>query len=70
MMAEKAGSTVTIDANFDAIQAYCVGKTVSELESTVNSTDANGMIDAISGATLADSYGYVSAILEAAKAAK
>ena len=30
----KAGSTVAIDANFDAIQNYAVGKTIDEIEAT------------------------------------
>ena len=30
MMAEKGGSTVALDANFDAIQNFAVGKTISE----------------------------------------
>ena len=69
-MAEKGGSTVRIDDNFDAIEDYCVGKTISELEKILGEKDANGMIDAVSGATLVDAHGYVSAVLAAAKAAK
>ncbi len=68
MMAEKGGSTVSIDANFDAIQSFVVGKTISELEETA----AKGAeaVDAVSGATLVDTAGYLSAIVDAAKNAQ
>ena len=31
----KAGSTVSIDANFDAIEDFVVGKTIAELEAEI-----------------------------------
>ncbi len=57
MMAEKGGSTVALDANFDAIQNFAVGKTISELEDVA----AKGAeaVDAVSGATLVDTAGYL-----------
>ena len=72
MMAEKGGSTVAIDDNYAAIQDYVVGKTVAELEEVLKENEATPekMVDVVSGATLADSYGYVNAFVEAAKAAK
>ena len=70
---QRAGSTVQIAANFDAIEAFAKGKTVTELEAIVNGyteeTKAD-FIDAVSGATTADSWGYARGILAAAKAAK
>lgn len=69
-MAEKAGSTVSYDKNIDTIEAYVVGKTVAELEKTLAEKDATQMLDAVSGATLVDTKGYVTALVEAAKAAK
>mgnify|MGYP001194034513 CR=1 FL=1 len=69
-MAEKAGATVPVDKSMDAIQAYATGKTLAELEKTLASTPAEKMVDAVSGATLADTHGYLSAILAAAKSAK
>ena len=66
----QAGSTVSIDANFDAIEAYVVGKTIAELEAEIEGKTAEQMIDVVSGSTLADTLGYVSGLLEAAKAAK
>ena len=68
-MAEKAGSTVAIDANFDAIQAFVQGKKIAELEELTGKA-AEEVIDAVSGCTLADTAGYVTAVIEAAKVAK
>lgn len=65
-----AGSTTALDANYAAIEAYVVGKTVAELEAEVAGKDAAAMVDAVSGCTLVDTLGYVNGIIEAAKAAK
>ena len=71
-MAAKAGSTVALDVNYDLIQAFCVGKTVSELEMAIVGFggDATKAVDAVSGATLVDTLGYLQGLLAAAKAAK
>ena len=66
----KAGSTVTLDANYKAIEDYVVGKTIAELEAELEGKTAEEMVDAVSGATLVDTLGYVQGLLEAAKAAK
>lgn len=68
MMAKKGGSTVSLDANFDAIQSFAVGKTVSELEAVA--AKGSEAVDAVSGATLVDTAGYLSAIVDAAKNAQ
>ncbi len=70
---QRAGSTVQIAANFDAIEEFVKGKTVAELEAIVagytEATKAE-FVDAVTGATTADTYWYVSGVLAAAKAAK
>ena len=66
-MAEKAGSTVRINDNFDEIQKFAVGKTIDELLAYKNDDAA---VDAVSGATLADTGNYLAAIGEAAKIAQ
>jgi hypothetical protein len=66
----KAGSTIALDANYDAIEAFVTGKTVAELEAFVAGKDATAMVDAVSGCTLVDTLGYVNGLIEAAKAAK
>ena len=69
---QRAGSTVALDVNYDLIQAFVVGKTVSELEATIAGFggDATKAVDAVSGATLVDTLGYLQGLLAAAKAAK
>ena len=72
MMKDKAGSTVSLNDNYAAIEAYVTGKTIAELEAELakNEKTPEKMVDSVSGATLADTYGYVKAFVEAAKAAK
>ena len=69
---QKAGSTVALDVNYDLIQAFCIGKTVAELELAIVGFggEAQAAIAAVSGATLADTLGYLQGLLAAAKAAK
>ena len=62
-MMAKAGSTVAIDANFDAIQNHVNGMTIADAEALAGSENP---VDAVSGATLADTAGYIQAILDAA----
>ena len=69
---QKAGSTVALDVNYDLIQDFCVGKTVAELADIITgfAGDKQAAVDAVSGATLVDTYGYLLGILAAAQAAK
>ncbi|MGK0469370.1 peptidoglycan-binding domain-containing protein [Clostridium sp.] len=69
-MKEKAESTIALDTNYNAIQAFAVGKTVSELEALITENGEDPLADAVTGATLADTNGYLSAIVAAAKVAK
>ena len=71
-MAKSAGSTVALNVNYDLIQDFCVGKTIAELETIIAGFegDATKAVDAVSGATLVDTLGYLQGILAAAKAAK
>jgi hypothetical protein len=66
----KAGSTVAIADNFAAIEEFALGKTVTELEQTVSGSSAEDLIDAVTGATLVDTKGYLESVVAAAKAAK
>lgn len=63
----KAGSTVTIADNFKAIEKFVVGMTVAELEAFLASAEPAAFVDMVTGATLTDTYGYLSAILAAAQ---
>ena len=68
---QKSGSTVALDVNYDLIQDFCIGKTVAELEAAIAGFggDATKAVDAISGATLVDTLGYLQGLLAAAQAA-
>lgn len=68
MMTAYAGSTVSIADNYDAIQAFVVGKTVADLEALL--TSGENVVDAIAGATLVAAPGYLQGVIDAAKAAK
>ena len=70
LMASRAGSTVAIADNFAAIEAFCTGKTVAELKAETEGKEATAVIDAVSGATLADTANYIGAVIAAAEAAK
>ena len=70
---QRAGSTVQIAANFSAIEDFAIGKTIAELEEIVNgyTEETKGeFVDAVTGATTADTWGYMRGIVDAAKAAK
>ena len=69
-MKEEAKSTITYDKNMAAIEKYATGRTIKSLEATLNYKTKEQMVDAVSGATLVDTEGYLTAILNAAKAAK
>lgn len=66
----KAGSTVKLDVNYAAIEAFVTGKTVAELEAAVEGKTAEEMVDVVSGCTLEDTLNYVKGLIEAAKAAQ
>ncbi|HFI0463047.1 TPA: peptidoglycan-binding protein [Streptococcus suis] len=70
-MAEKAGSTVTLLDNYKAVAAFSQGKTFEEIQAGIDEVTALGedgnVSDVVSGATLADTSGYLQAILEVAQ---
>lgn len=69
-MAEIAKSTVSIADNFKAIEAFAAGKTVAEIEKVVSDNPVGKPVDAVTGATLVGTSGYLKEIAEAAKLAK
>ena len=64
MMASHAGATVTLGANFDAIQNHVNGMSIADTEALAAEESP---VDAISGATLVDTAGYLATILAAAQ---
>lgn len=67
LMKEKAGSTVSIADNYKAIQNFVKSKTIEELKEVVAGAEDGKAIDAITGATLVDTKGYLEAIIETAE---
>lgn len=65
----KAGSTVKIYDNYEAIQNFVRGKTIAELEA-LTAQEAEKVTDAVSGATLTDTGGYIKTIIMAAENAR
>ena len=65
LMAEKAGSTVAIKENFEAIENFVAGKTVEEIKETIAGAKEGEKVEAVSGATLADTAGYLQLIVDA-----
>lgn len=71
LMTKEAKATHTWAENSDAIAAFANGKTIAELETAVgNVKKTKKVADVVSGATFADTAGYLQAIIDAAKAAK
>lgn len=64
-MSEKGGATVRIDDNFNAIQNHVNGMTVAEAKALAEK--GAEAVDAVSGATLADTNGYIGVIVAAAE---
>ena len=75
-MAKSAGATQTWVANMTGVEKFANGKTIAELDAAINGnknadgTNKDAKVDAVTSATFADTNGYLSAILAAAKDAK
>ena len=70
-MVARGGQTVA--TSYDAIEAFVIGKTIAELEATVEGFTADNkaeFVDVVSGATLVDTLSYTLALLEAARNAQ
>jgi hypothetical protein len=69
-MKERGGATLTVDENFGAVEAFVTGKTIAQLEEARKTNSTDPKVDAVSGATLTDTNGYLDAFIAAAKAVK
>lgn len=69
LMKEKGKATKTWQENADAITDFVKGKTISEVEAAVKELEPEDakVADVVSGATFADTKGYLQAIVDAAK---
>jgi hypothetical protein len=70
-MKSHANATQSLSKSYDAIIDKVVGLKVSELKDLVDDhSDEDAPTDVVAGSTLADNYGYISAIYDVAKVAK
>lgn len=67
LMADKAGSTVSIADNFKAIENFVIGKTPDEIQSVIDESEEGKPVDAVSEATLVDTAGYLQLIVDTVK---
>ena len=65
-MKEYAKATKTLKENLNAIEEFVVGKTTEEIKEVIDSNEAGKPVDAISGATLTSTVGYLEEIYKAA----
>ena len=65
-MEEIANSTKTLKESFNAIEEFVVGKTAEEIKEVIDGSEAGKPVDAISGATLKSTVGYLEEIYNAA----
>ena len=65
-MKEYAKATKTLKENLNAIEEFVVGKTAEEIKEVIDSNEAGKPVDAISGATLTSTVGYLEEIYKAA----
>jgi peptidoglycan hydrolase-like protein with peptidoglycan-binding domain len=66
----KSGATQAWAVNMDGVEKFPTGKTVAELEAAIKANPTDAKVDAVTSATFADTNGYLTTILEAAKKAK
>ena len=68
-MADRGEATYTLLEGYEAIEAFCIGKTVAELEAIVAGTDEDAIaaVDAVASCTLVDTRGYIKSVVEAAR---
>lgn len=64
LMADKAKATNTIKANFEAIENFVADKTIDEIKETIAGATEGEAIEAVSGATLVDTAGYLQLIVD------
>lgn len=64
LMADKAGSEVSIADNYKAIENFVTGKTVEEVQKVIDENEAGKPVDAVSEATLVDTVNYLQLIVD------
>lgn len=66
MMIEHAKATKDLSENYKAIEEFTKGKTAEDIKKTADENEEGKPVDAVSGATLTDTVGYLDVIYDAA----
>lgn len=66
MMKDMAKATKKLDENYKAIEEFVVGKTPEEIKEVIDSNENGKPVDAVTGATLNNTVGYLEEIYKAA----
>lgn len=66
-MTEAGKATRSLSDNYEAIEDFVKNKTIGEVKATVEASEAGKPVDAVSGATLVDTVGYLEAIIDTAE---
>ncbi|WP_106461298.1 peptidoglycan-binding protein [Anaerococcus sp. Marseille-P3915] len=66
MMKDMAKATKNLDENYKAIEEFVVGKTPEEIKEVIDSNENGKPVDAVTGATLNNTVGYLEEIYKAA----
>ncbi len=67
LMKDKGKATKSLDDNYEAIEEFVKNKTIGEVKATIDASEAGKPVDAVSGATLVDTVGYLEAIVDTAE---
>lgn len=66
LMIDKADATKDLSENYKAIEEFTKGKTAEDIKKTADENEEGKPVDAVSGATLTDTVGYLDVIYDAA----
>ena len=66
MMKDMAKATKNLDENYKAIEEFVVGKTPEEIKEVIDANENGKPVDAVTGATLNNTVGYLEEIYKAA----
>ena len=61
-----AKATKNLDENYKAIEEFVVGKTPEEIKEVIDANENGKAVDAVTGATLNNTVGYLEEIYKAA----
>ena len=67
VMKDSGKATKSLEENYEAIEDFVKNKTIGEVQATIDASEDGKPVDAVSGATLVDTVGYLEAIVDVAE---